>query len=156
MLNAIYPEVESLYRREDRLALRQSRRGQEQFRNINSAGPCLRSRHTHVKLIGTAKLTAANRDRRHGTLTLIGQPGEETFQGGVATIKDGLPTHFPKPDFALAIDGSANQPVGLFFFPPWMLPTVITTGSRGLFSRDPIVCSASLVRAAITTGSIVF
>jgi amidohydrolase len=62
--------------------------------------------------IGTAKLMATNRDRWHGTLILIGQPAEETGEGAAAMIKDGLLTRFPKPDFALAIHDSANQPVG--------------------------------------------
>ncbi len=31
----------------------------------------------------------------------------------------------------------------------------VTTGSRGLFSRDAIVCRARMVRAAMTTGSTV-
>jgi hypothetical protein len=39
--------------------------------------------------------------------------------------------------------------------PPWMLPTVITAGSIGLFSRDTIVCKPRIVRAAITMGSTV-
>ncbi|MNT51465.1 hypothetical protein D3C72_1884310 [compost metagenome] len=37
--------------------------------------------------------------------------------------------------------------------PPWMLPTVMTTGSIGLFSRETRVCNASTMRAAMTTGS---
>ncbi len=33
-------------------------------------------------------------------------------------IKDGLFTRFPKPDFALAIHDSANEPVGQVGFTP--------------------------------------
>src|SRR5216683_2132303 len=36
-----------------------------------------------------------------------------------------------------------------------MDPTVITTGSKGRFSRETIVCQARMVRAAITIGSTV-
>jgi hypothetical protein len=45
---------------------------------------------------------------------------------------------------------------GMMFdaLPPWMLPTVTTAGSTGLFSRDTMVCRPSTMRAAITTGSI--
>jgi amidohydrolase len=68
--------------------------------------------------IGTAKLMATNRERWHGTLILIGQPAEETGQGAPAMIKDGLFARFPKPDFALAIHGSAIQPVGQVGFAP--------------------------------------
>ncbi len=39
--------------------------------------------------------------------------------------------------------------------PPWIEPTVITTGSIGLFSRETTVCSASTMREARTTGSTV-
>src|SRR5205807_6879851 len=36
---------------------------------------------------GTAKLMAANRERWHGTLILIGQPAEETGEGATAMLK---------------------------------------------------------------------
>ena len=62
--------------------------------------------------IGTAMLMATNRDRWHGTLILVAQPAEETGEGAPAMIKDGLLTRFPRPDFALAIHDSANQPAG--------------------------------------------
>src|SRR5439155_14828727 len=52
---------------------------------------------------GTAKLMATNRQRWHGTLILIGQPAEETGEGAVAMLRDGLFTRFPKPNYALAI-----------------------------------------------------
>jgi len=39
--------------------------------------------------------------------------------------------------------------------PPWMLPTVITAGSMGFFSRETMVCRPRMRRAAITTGSTV-
>src|SRR6516225_1305558 len=68
--------------------------------------------------VGTAKLMATNRDRWHGTLILIGQPAEETGEGAVAMIKDGLLTRFPKPDFALAIHDSAVLPVGQVGYAP--------------------------------------
>jgi len=59
---------------------------------------------THMAAwIGTANLMAANRQRWHGTLVMIGQPAEEIVQGAAAMLKDGLFTRFPKPDFALAL-----------------------------------------------------
>jgi amidohydrolase len=68
--------------------------------------------------VGTAKLMATNRDRWHGTLVLIGQPAEETGEGAVAMIKDGLLTRFPKLDFALAIHDSAILPIGQVGYTP--------------------------------------
>jgi amidohydrolase len=61
---------------------------------------------------GTAKLMAANKQRWHGTLVLIGQPAEEVGKGAAAMVKDGLFTRFPKPSFALAIHDSASLPAG--------------------------------------------
>jgi len=43
----------------------------------------------------------------------------------------------------------------LRFVPPWIAPTVTTAGSSGEFSRLTIVCSASTISEARTTGSFV-
>jgi hippurate hydrolase len=61
---------------------------------------------------GTARLMAANKQRWHGTLVLIGQPAEEVGKGAAAMIKDGLFTRFPKPSFALAIHDVPSLPAG--------------------------------------------
>jgi amidohydrolase len=114
--------------------------------------------------IGTAKLMATNRDRWRGTLILIGQPAEETGQGAPAMIKDGLFTRFPKPDFALAIHDSANQPVGqIGFTPGYALAaadsvdiTVIGRGGHGGRPQntiDPVVIAARIVLALQTIVS---
>jgi amidohydrolase len=114
--------------------------------------------------IGTARLMAANRDRWHGTLILIGQPAEETGEGAPAMIKDGLFTRFPKPDFALAIHDSANQPVGqIGFTPGYALAsadsvdiTVIGRGGHGgrpQSTIDPVVIAARTVLALQTIVS---
>src|ERR1700757_2562978 len=106
--------------------------------------------------IGTAKLMATNRDRWHGTLILIGQPAEETGEGAVAMIKDGLLTRFPKPDFALAIHDSANLPVGQVGFTPGYAYassdsveiTIYGRGGHGARPQstiDPVVIAARVI-----------
>jgi amidohydrolase len=69
-------------------------------------------------LIGTAQLMVTNRKRWHGTLVLIGQPAEETGEGAVAMIKDGLLTRFPRPEYALSIHDDANLPSGEVGYTP--------------------------------------
>jgi len=63
-------------------------------------------------LYGTAKIMAANRDKWHGTLIVIGQPAEEIGAGAAAMLKDGLYTRFPKPDYAFALHDDAGMLVG--------------------------------------------
>ena len=114
--------------------------------------------------IGTAKLMATNRDRWHGTLILIGQPAEETGEGAAAMIKDGLLTRFPKPDFALAIHDSANQPVGqVGYTPGYALAaadsveiTIFGVGGHGGRPQntiDPVVIAARTILALQTIVS---
>ncbi len=113
---------------------------------------------------GTAKLMATNRDRWHGTLILIGQPAEETGEGAPAMIKDGLFTRFPKPDFALAIHDSANQPVGQVGFTPGYALASADSVDITIFGRgghggrpqntiDPVVIAARTVLALQTIVS---
>jgi len=114
--------------------------------------------------IGTAKLMATNRDRWHGTLILIGQPAEETGEGATAMIKDGLLTRFPKPDFALAIHDSANQPVGQVGYTPGYSHAAADSvditifgvgghGGRPQSTIDPVVIAARTVLALQTIVS---
>jgi len=114
--------------------------------------------------IGTAKLMATNRDRWQGTLILIGQPAEETGEGEPAMIKDGLFTRFPKPDFALAIRDSANQPVGQVGFTPGYALAAADSVDITIFGRgghggrpqntiDPVVIAARTVLALQTIVS---
>lgn len=114
--------------------------------------------------IGTAKLMATNRDRWHGTLILIGQPAEETGEGAPAMIKDGLFTRFPKPDFALAIHDSANEPVGQVGFTPGYALAAADSVDITIFGRgghggrpqntiDPVVIAARTVLALQTIVS---
>jgi len=105
---------------------------------------------------GTAKLMAANKNRWHGTLILVGQPAEETGQGAPAMIKDGLFTRFPKPDYALAIHDSAMQPVGQVGYTPGFALAAADSveitifgigghGGRPQNTIDPVVIAARTV-----------
>ena len=106
--------------------------------------------------IGTATLMATNRDRWHGTLILVAQPAEETGEGAPAMINDGLFTRFPKPDFALAIHDSANQPAGQVGYTSGFALaaadavdiTVFGVGGHGARphnSIDPVIIAARIV-----------
>ena len=53
-------------------------------------------------LIGATRLLAENRDKWRGTVMAVFQPGEETGEGALAMVKDGLTKRFPKPTVALA------------------------------------------------------
>ncbi len=53
-------------------------------------------------MMGATRILAENRDKWHGTVLVVFQPGEETAQGARAMIEDGLVKRFPKPDVALA------------------------------------------------------
>src|SRR4030095_14076149 len=58
---------------------------------------------THMAtFIGTARRLSAMKDQWSGTLVMILQPGEETGEGALAMLNDGLYTRFPKPNVALA------------------------------------------------------
>ena len=61
--------------------------------------------------LGAAEVLSARRELWHGTLVFIGQPAEEGLRGALAMLEDGLYTHFPRPDFAIAAH-SSNSPAG--------------------------------------------
>ena len=114
--------------------------------------------------LGTAKLMAANRQRWHGTLILIGQPAEEIGAGAAAMLKDGLFTRFPKPNFALAIHDDANLPAGqVGYIPGYAMAssdsvdiTIYGRGGHGAQpwnTVDPIVIAARTVLALQTIVS---
>jgi hippurate hydrolase len=52
-------------------------------------------------LMGVAQILAGNRDKWRGTVLAVFQPGEETGQGALAMVDDGLARRFPKPDVVL-------------------------------------------------------
>ncbi len=113
---------------------------------------------------GTAKLMAANKERWHGTLILIGQPAEETGEGATAMLKDGLFTRFPKPSYALAIHDDPTLPAGQVGFTAGYTMassdsvdvTIYGRGGHGAQPQDtvdPIVIGARTVMALQTIVS---
>jgi amidohydrolase len=52
-------------------------------------------------LLGVARELAANKDKWHGTVVLVGQPSEETLDGAKAMLAADFYSRFPKPDYIL-------------------------------------------------------
>src|SRR5215813_11756156 len=113
---------------------------------------------------GTAKLMATNRQRWHGTLILIGQPAEETGEGAIAMLQDGLFTRFPKPIYALAIHDDPTLPAGQVGFTTGYTMastdsvdvTIYGRGGHGAQPQDtvdPIVIGARTVMSLQTIVS---
>jgi hippurate hydrolase len=107
-------------------------------------------------LVGTARWLATHRDRWAGTALLIGQPAEEKIGGAKLMLADGLYERFPKPDAALALHVTHNQPTGVIAYTsgPALASstsvdvTVKGRGSHGAaphFGVDPIVLAALIV-----------
>jgi amidohydrolase len=120
---------------------------------------------THMTTwIGTARRLAAMKSQWHGTLVMIGQPGEETGQGAKAMLEDGLFTRFPKPTHLIAFHDSASLPAGTIGYTPgYALANVDSVdiivhgvGGHGAYpqaTRDPIVLASRIVMALQTLVS---
>ena len=81
-------------------------------RNLGSAHTCGHDLHSAM-LRGAAKMLKENEENINGTIKLMFQPGEETFQGAKAMIDAGLLEN-PKVDRALSFHvGAGNSPVGI-------------------------------------------
>ena len=52
-------------------------------------------------LMGATQILAANRDKWHGTVFAVFQPGEEIGEGAKAMVDDGITKRFPKPAVTL-------------------------------------------------------
>jgi amidohydrolase len=117
-----------------------------------------------ASLLGTAEMMARSKDRWHGTLMLVGQPGEEGFDGARAMVNDGLFTRFPKPDVAVALHVSNAEPAGVVSITPGVYNTNADSlritiygrgghGSAPQTTVDPIVIAARTVLALQTIVS---
>ncbi len=120
---------------------------------------------THMAAwIGTARRMAATKSQWSGALVMILQPGEETGEGAVAMLKDGLYTRFPKPSHAVAFHDSAGLPAGTIGFTPG--PAMANVDSVDLLvrgigghgavphqTRDPIVIASRIVGSLQTLVS---
>ena len=109
-----------------------------------------------TSFIGTARWLADHKDRWSGTVLFVAQPAEEAVGGARAMLDDGLYRRFPRPDFALALHCTADQPTGTVQFCPGPMlasSTSVTITIRGKGGHgawphrtvDPIVLSALLV-----------
>jgi len=113
---------------------------------------------------GAAALLARHKDLWHGTIVMLGQPGEEIVQGARAMIADGLFKRFPKPDFAIAIHDSSDEPAGKVVIVPGFGMASVDSVDVTLFGRgghgarphktiDPVVLAARTVLALQTLVS---
>lgn len=120
---------------------------------------------THMTAwIETARLMSAHKADWSGTLVMVGQPAEETGEGAIVMLKDGLYTRFPKPDYALAFHDSADLPAGqIGAAVGWALANVDSVdlvvkglGGHGAYpqaTKDPIVLASSIVMKLQTLSS---
>lgn len=114
--------------------------------------------------VATARQLAARKDEWAGTLVMILQPAEETGEGALAMLEDGLYTRFPKPDYALAFHDAAGAPAGYIGYAPgFALANVDSVdirvkgvGGHGAYphtTKDPIVLASRIVGALQTLVS---
>lgn len=120
---------------------------------------------THMTaFIGTARRLAAMKDQWSGTLVMILQPGEETGEGAMAMLQDGLYTRFPKPQAVLAFHDAAALPAGVIGVTPgYALANVDSVdilvkgvGGHGAYphtTKDPIVLASRIVTTLQTLVS---
>jgi hippurate hydrolase len=110
---------------------------------------------------GAAALLARHKDLWHGTVVMIGQPGEEIVQGARAMIGDSLFKRFPKPDFAIAVHDSSDEPAGKVLIVPGFGMASVDSVDLTLFGRgghgakphttvDPVLLAARTVLALQT------
>lgn len=114
-------------------------------------------------LMGVTRILAENRDKWHGTILAVFQPGEETGQGAKAMIEDGMVKRFPKPDVTLAqhvmplLAGQIGWRVGTMLSAGDSLEvTMFGRGAHGSMpqkSIDPVVMAASAVMRLQTVVS---
>lgn len=112
---------------------------------------------THMTAwMGTAQLLSERKDEWSGTLVMILQPAEETGEGALAMLEDGLYERFPKPDYVLGFHDAAQFPAGMIGYSPGFALanvdsvdiTVPGVGGHGAYphtAKDPIVLSSAIV-----------
>jgi amidohydrolase len=113
---------------------------------------------------GAAALLARHKDLWHGTVVMVGQPGEEIVRGARAMIADGLFKRFPKPDFAIAVHDTSDEPAGKVLIVPGFGMASVDSVDLTIFGRgghgakphttvDPVVLAARTVLALQTLVS---
>ncbi len=115
-------------------------------------------------LLGVAHELAANQDRWHGTVELVGEPAEETIDGAKAMLTDGIYDRFPKPDYILAQHDTNDYETGHIAISPGPMLASATSvkvvfhgigahGSKPSSGKDPIVMAAEFVMLVQTVVS---
>jgi amidohydrolase len=110
---------------------------------------------------GAAALLARHKELWHGPVVMIGQPGEEVVQGARAMIADGLFKRFPRPDFAIAVHDTSDEPAGKVLIVPGFGMASVDSVDVTIFGRsghgakphttvDPVVIAARTVLALQT------
>jgi amidohydrolase len=110
---------------------------------------------------GAAALLARHKNLWRGTLVMIGQPGEEIVHGARAMIADGLFKRFPKPDFAIAVHDTSDEPAGKVLIVPGFGMASVDSVDLTIFGRgghgakphttvDPVMLAARTVIALQT------
>jgi len=117
---------------------------------------------THLVAIG--ELFAALGDGWQGRLMLVAQPAEETGEGSLAMLNDGLFERFPRPDATLALHVEPALPAGVLGVTRGFSGANVDAVDIAIFGRgghgarphqtvDPIVAAAHLVTALQTLVS---
>ncbi|NYI66298.1 amidohydrolase [Spelaeicoccus albus] len=106
-------------------------------------------------LVATAELLAAHLDSWSGTLVICAQPAEETAEGALAMVDDGLMTRFPRPDVCLGQhvmpgrEGTVMHKEGIVMSAAANVDVTIHGrgghGSQPEFGVDPVAVGAYLV-----------
>jgi hippurate hydrolase len=110
---------------------------------------------------GAAALLARHKDLWHGTVVMVGQPGEEVVRGARAMIADGLFKRFPRPDFALAVHDTSDEPAGKVLIVPGFGMASVDSVDVTIFGRgghgakphttvDPVTIAARTILALQT------
>lgn len=113
---------------------------------------------------GAAALLARHKDLWRGTVVMVGQPGEEIVRGARAMLADGLFKRFPKPNFAIAVHDTSDEPAGKVLIVPGFGMASVDSVDLTLFGRgghgakphttvDPVVMAARTVLALQTLVS---
>ncbi|WP_298466121.1 amidohydrolase [uncultured Erythrobacter sp.] len=112
---------------------------------------------THMAAwVGAAQILSDRKDEWSGTLVMILQPAEETGEGALAMLEDGLFERFPKPDYVLGFHDAAGAPAGFIGYAKgFALANVDSVdisvpgiGGHGAYphtTKDPIVIASSIV-----------
>lgn len=130
-------------------------KGVDRFgQSVSIAHACGHDMHV-AWLMGASRILAESKDAWKGTAMVVFQPGEETGQGALAMIEDGMVARFPKPDVALG-QHVMPLPAGRIGYrsgtmlsagDSWQI-TLFGHGAHGSMperSIDPVVMSAATV-----------